>query len=182
VARREIPEEFLRGYDRILDDVAQTGRRLNRDEPTSRRAVGEQAAEASHSLRSLINGHLAVTRAAWPRHESAPADSALAAVAQVVDALAEGYERTQHLAVRQEEAERREFIDDLLHGGGELVELALLGRFGDRQILLTTKDGRKAKSSQLGADESTCTPGSARPLTSAARPGPFARSPSHAVG
>ncbi|MEW2438930.1 helix-turn-helix domain-containing protein [Streptomyces caniferus] len=180
MARREIPEEFLRGYDRTLDDVAQTGRRLNRDELTSRRTVGEQAAEAGHSLRSLINSHLAVTRAAWPRHASAPADSALAAVAQAVDALAEGYERAQHLAVRQEEAERREFIDDLLHGGADLgrlaeraerfglrfshahavavaegtaayseadpvarrVELALLGRFGDRQILLTTKDGR----------------------------------------
>ncbi|SCK35028.1 hypothetical protein YWIDRAFT_06341 [Streptomyces sp. SceaMP-e96] len=34
----------------------------------------------------------------------------------MVDALADGYERAQHLAVCQEEAARREFIDDLLHG------------------------------------------------------------------
>lgn len=98
-----------------------------------------------------------------------------------MDAFAEGYERSQHQAVRQEEAARREFIDDLLHGRSDLGRLAeravrfglrlsqahavavaqgrepygdgypvargieetVLARFGsNRQILLTTKDGR----------------------------------------
>ncbi|PJJ00741.1 hypothetical protein BX264_1028 [Streptomyces sp. 2333.5] len=36
--------------------------------------------------------------------------------------------------------------------------------------------------SQVAADESACTPGTARPLTSAANPGAFVRSPSHLVG
>ncbi|TQK49961.1 hypothetical protein FBY35_0252 [Streptomyces sp. SLBN-118] len=35
---------------------------------------------------------------------------------QAVDAFAEGHERALRLAVRQEEAARREFIDDLLYG------------------------------------------------------------------
>jgi sugar diacid utilization regulator len=106
-----------------------------------------------------------------------------------VAALGEGHERGQRLAVRQEEAERREFIDDLLYGRsdpGRLAERAerfglrlgrvhtvavacdaqagedpdgaggyddvhpltrriereLLARFGDHDVLLTTKEGR----------------------------------------
>ncbi|MFF3753512.1 PucR family transcriptional regulator [Streptomyces sp. NPDC002018] len=109
-----------------------------------------------------------------------PVDSVLAAVEQAVDAFAEGYERAQRLAVRQEATARREFVDDLLYGRSDLgrlaeraerfglrlsythavavaegavpydeeeavpraVEQALIGRFGDRSVLLTTKAGR----------------------------------------
>jgi len=179
MTEREIPEQYLDGYARILTDVSATGRRLTRAEIESRRALGEQAADASHGLRALVVTHLAAARAAWP---SAPgsADSTLAAVQQVIDAFAEGYERAQRLAVRQEEAARREFIDDLLYGRSDLgrlseraerfglrlshahavavaqgpaaydeggtvprrVEQALISRFGNRNVLLTTKDGR----------------------------------------
>ncbi|MFF3246887.1 PucR family transcriptional regulator [Streptomyces sp. NPDC002870] len=175
--RRTIPEEYLAGYTQILAEVAATGRRLTRDELQSRRALGEQAAEAGHGLRALIVKHLAVTRAAWPDTAAA---GVLAAVEQAIDAFAEGYEGAQRLAVRQEEAARREFIDDLLYGRSDLgrlaeraerfglrlshahavavagdpasydetgsvlrqVEQAVFTRFGDRRILLTTKDGR----------------------------------------
>ncbi|MFJ3710700.1 PucR family transcriptional regulator [Streptomyces sp. NPDC090053] len=178
-----IPEKYLEGYARMLAEVAATGRRPTRPELDVRRAFGEQAAEDGHSLRSLVAAHLAATRAAWPAGTSGsagPAHSVLTAVELAVDAFAEGYERAQRLAVRQEEAVRREFIDDLLYGGSDLgrlaeraerfglrlsrthavavaesghaydegttairsVELALFSRFGDRSILLTTKDGR----------------------------------------
>ncbi|QFQ99033.1 PucR family transcriptional regulator [Streptomyces phaeolivaceus] len=173
-------EEYLEGYARILADASATGRRLTRDELESRRALGEQAAEAGIGLRALVGAHMAATRAHWPTGESMSVDDALGAAAQAVDAFAEGYERAQRLAVRQEEAARREFIDDLLYGRSDLgrlaqraeryglrlsyehavavargtgayeegdtvlreVEHALIGRFGDRSILLTTKDGR----------------------------------------
>ncbi|GEC08918.1 hypothetical protein SSP24_65730 [Streptomyces spinoverrucosus] len=176
---REIPEQYLDGYARILAEVSATGRRLTRDEIVSRRALGEQAADAGYGLRALISAHLSAARTAWPATPGT-ADGALAAVQQVVDAFAEGYERAQRLAVRQEEAARREFIDDLLYGRSDLgrlaeraerfglrlsqahavavaqspasydegdpvprqVERALIARFGDRSILLTTKDGR----------------------------------------
>lgn len=92
------------------------------------------------------------------------------------------HERAQQFAVRQQEAVRREFIDDLLYGRSELgslveraerfglrlsyahavavavaegtgayvegdvvsrrVERAVTGRFGERSVLLTTKNGR----------------------------------------
>jgi len=58
VTDREIPERYLDGYDRILTEVSATGRRLTRDEHASRRALGEQAAEAGHGLRALISAHL----------------------------------------------------------------------------------------------------------------------------
>lgn len=123
--------EYLDGYDRILSEVCATGRRLTRDEVESRRALGERAAEAGHGLRTLVHQHLEMTRAACPDLPRASFDQVLAAFDQVIDALAEGHERAQLLAVRQEEAARREFIDDLLYGRsdpGTLAERA--ARFG----------------------------------------------------
>ncbi|MGW2514377.1 PucR family transcriptional regulator [Streptomyces scopuliridis] len=183
-----IPDEYLDGYARILAAVASTGRRLTRDELLARRELGERAAEAGFGLRALVGAHLAAARAHWPvtassgtsTSTSGSADSVLAAIEQAVDAFAEGYERAQRLAVRQEVAARREFIDDLLYGRSDpgrlaeraerfglrlsyehvvavaegfvaydeedavprAVEQALIGRFGDRSVLLTTKAGR----------------------------------------
>ncbi|MHC0429321.1 PucR family transcriptional regulator [Streptomyces sp. O3] len=170
---------YLDGYAEILAEASATGRRLTRDELDSRRRLGEQAAEDGLGLRALLLKHLSATRTTWPG-TSGSADSVLAAVEQAMDAFAEGYERAQRIAVRREEAARREFIDDLLHGRSDLgrlaeraerfglrlshahavavatgpdaytetdpvargVEAALIARFGDRAIMLTTKDGR----------------------------------------
>ncbi|MEU6284488.1 helix-turn-helix domain-containing protein [Streptomyces sp. NPDC047028] len=180
MTHRDTPERYLDGYDRILKEVSDTGRRLTREELESRRVLGEHAADDGHGLRALVSAHLSATRAGWPSTGSGTADSVLAAVQQAMDAFAEGYERAQTLAVRQEEAARREFIDDLLYGRSDLgrlaeraerfglrlghahavavargpaaytegdavprqVEQALLARFGNRSVLLTTKDGR----------------------------------------
>ncbi|MEU6421942.1 PucR family transcriptional regulator [Streptomyces spiralis] len=180
MTRPEVPGEFLEGYTRILADVCVTGRRLTRDELESLRAQGKRAAEAGHELRTLVRRHLAEARAFSPALAAAGVERVLAAVEQAIDAFAEGHERAQRLAMRQEEADRREFIDDLLYGRSDLgrlaeraerygllfsrahavavaegrqpvddthpatrrVETALLGRFGERRILLTTKDGR----------------------------------------
>ncbi|NUP63378.1 MAG: PucR family transcriptional regulator [Nonomuraea sp.] len=176
----ETDEEHLAAYARILADVCVTGRRLTRDELESLRAQGERAAEAGHGLRALVRRHLSATRAIWPTLPPTGGERALAAVEQAVDAFAEGHERAQRLAVRQQEAARREFIDDLLHGRSDLgrlaeraerfglllsyahavavsqaraavddthpatrqLESALVARFGERRILLATKDGR----------------------------------------
>ncbi|MFG2260437.1 PucR family transcriptional regulator [Streptomyces mirabilis] len=175
----DIPEDYLSGYALLLAEASATGRRLARDEIESRRALGERAANAGHGLRALVSAHLSAARAAWPTTPGS-ADSTLAVIQQVIDAFGEGYERAQFLAVRKEEAARREFIDDLLYGRSDLgrlaeraerfglrlshahavavaqgttaydegavvprqVEQALIARFGDRNILLTTKHGR----------------------------------------
>ncbi|MDJ1134684.1 PucR family transcriptional regulator [Streptomyces iconiensis] len=178
MAESGTPAAYLRGYTQLLTEVSATGRRLTRDELDFRRSLGEQAADAGHGLRGLVSAHLAAAQEALPGIRSF--DSALATMHQVIDAVAEGYERAQRQAVRQEEAARREFIDDLLYGRSDLghlaeraerfglrlshahavavargaaaydegdpvaraVEQALISRFGNRSILLTTKDGR----------------------------------------
>ncbi|WP_369203734.1 PucR family transcriptional regulator [Streptomyces sp. PU-14G] len=128
----EIPQEYLAGYTRILSEVCTTGRRLTRDELEDRRALGERAADAGYGLRDLVSAHLKAARAAWPSLPGDP-DSLLGGMHQAVDAVAEGYERAQRQAVRQEEAARREFIDDLLHGRSDLGRLAERAeRFGLR--------------------------------------------------
>ncbi|WP_432113428.1 PucR family transcriptional regulator [Streptomyces sp. S1] len=117
-------EEYLEGYAEILAGASATGRRLTRDELETLRARGERAAEAGVGLRALIRAHLSAAgelRTGLPR---ASGDHLLAAVEQAVDAFAEGHERAGLLAVRQEEASRREFIDDLLYGRSDLGRLA----------------------------------------------------------
>ncbi|MCX4675934.1 helix-turn-helix domain-containing protein [Streptomyces sp. NBC_01433] len=137
MAEPEISEALLGDYARILGEVADTSRRLTREELETRRSLGRQAAEAGHQLRALVTLHLSVTRTDWPRIALADTDtgtdSVLAAVEQAVDAFAEGFERAQRLTVRREEAARREFIDDLLYGRSDLGRLAERAtRFGLR--------------------------------------------------
>ncbi|MGW6395678.1 PucR family transcriptional regulator [Streptomyces sp. NPDC055103] len=172
--------EYLDGYAEILAGVCATRRRLTREERETLRSRGERAAEAGIGLRALVRAHLAAAQQVHSELPQATAEHLLSAVAQAVDAFAEGHERAQHLAVRQEEAARREFIDDLLYGRSDLgriaeraerfglllshahavavaqgpepysdgysvtrtVESSLVARFGNRRILLTTKDGR----------------------------------------
>ncbi|MEV5312436.1 helix-turn-helix domain-containing protein [Streptomyces sp. NPDC052610] len=121
---REIPDEYLEGYARLLTEVCATGRRLTREELESLRARGELAAEAGYGLRALVRRHMAVARDTWPTLSPAAGSHVLAAMDQAIDAFAEGHERAQLLAVRQEEAARREFIDDLLYGRSDLGRLA----------------------------------------------------------
>ncbi|MFF3327428.1 PucR family transcriptional regulator [Streptomyces sp. NPDC002889] len=180
MAEQEIPETYLEGYAKALAGACATSRRLTRDELESLRSQGERAAEAGIGLRVLVRAHLAAAQTVRPGLTPAKADHLLAAVEQAVDAFAEGHERAQRLAVRQEEAARREFIDDLLYGRSDLgrlaeraerfglllshahavavaegtvphddgspitrrIESSLVARFGNRRILLTTKDGR----------------------------------------
>ncbi|MEU8773260.1 helix-turn-helix domain-containing protein [Streptomyces sp. NPDC048606] len=126
---RDIPEEYLVGYARILTAAEATGRRPRREELDARRALGEKAAEAGYALRTLVGAHLSATRTALAGRVTP--DHVMAAVEQCVDAFTEGYERAQRLAVRQEEAARREFVDDLLLGRSDLGRLSeRAARFG----------------------------------------------------
>ncbi|MFD7459713.1 MULTISPECIES: PucR family transcriptional regulator [unclassified Streptomyces] len=127
----DTPGEFLDGYVRILAEAAATGRRLTREELSSRRELGARAAASGHSWRVLVREHLAASRTGWPA--AAAPDSVLSVMQQALDAFADGYEHAQRLVVRQEEAARREFIDDLLHGRGDAGHLAARAeRFGLR--------------------------------------------------
>ncbi|MGP3683358.1 PucR family transcriptional regulator [Streptomyces sp. IBSNAI002] len=125
-------DEHVAGCAEVLLSACATGRRLTRTELADRRTQGERAAEAGLPLRGLIRHHLVVAQEVLPSVGPAAA-TLLASVEQAVDAFAEGYERSQHQAVRQEEAARREFVDDLLYGRSDLGRLAERAeRFGLR--------------------------------------------------
>jgi len=187
----EIPEEFLDGWDVVLGEVSSTGRLLRRAEGEALAGIGERAAEEGYGWREPVALYLRETRRLWSTlpgiaraatvsEAGRAGDAVLAALETAIAAIGAGHERAQRLAVRQEEAARREFVDDLLYGrsdlgrlaeraerfglrlarshsvavasGGELyddvhplarrVERELIGRFGDRDVLLATKDGR----------------------------------------
>ncbi|AUY49499.1 helix-turn-helix domain-containing protein [Streptomyces sp. CB01881] len=187
----DVPAELSRRYLDLLGDVSRTGRLLRRSELESLRTLGERGAETGHGLQRMAAHCLAATRQAWRTLPGITAavtvadlrrtgDAVLAATEAALAALGEGHERAQRTAVRQEEAARREFIDDLLYGRSDLgllaehaerfglrlaggysvavavgdvpyadvhplvhrVERELVGRFGDRDVLLATKDGR----------------------------------------
>lgn len=139
-----VPEEELEAYARMLGEVSVTGRRLRRDELDALRGSGERAGGGGSGLRGLVGAYLAATRDAWGTLRGvAAADSAtevqrageavLTALDAAVLALGEGHQRAQRLLVRQDEAARGEFVDDLLYGRsdpGRLAERA--ERFGLR--------------------------------------------------
>ncbi|TDD00486.1 hypothetical protein E1181_27500 [Saccharopolyspora terrae] len=114
------------------------------DELVSRREAGRKAAEGGVSLRALINLYLSVTTAVWrelvrggeslvPSEVRLDVEAGFRAVDDAVVALTEGYEGAHQLALREEEAARREFIEDLFCGRGDLGRLAARAqRFGLR--------------------------------------------------
>lgn len=131
MADEQISEDHLDDYALILASACSTGRRLSRDELELLRGRGERAAEAGIGLRLLVRAQLAAAQIVRPELSRDAAEHLLAAVEQAVDAFASGHERAQRLAVRQEEAARREFIDDLLYGRSDLGRLAQRAeRFG----------------------------------------------------
>ncbi|MGW1176054.1 PucR family transcriptional regulator [Kitasatospora sp. NPDC002543] len=187
----DIPTELAEVYLTLLADVSRTGRLPRREELERLRRLGEHCAEAGFGLREVVSHCLAAARRAWQTLPGTTAansvtelrrigDAVLAATDAALAALGEGHERAQRLAVRQEEAARREFIDDLLFGRSDLgllaeraerfglrlagaytvavavgdepfadvhplvhrVERELAGRFGERDVLLASKDGR----------------------------------------
>lgn len=138
-----VAPSFLDGYVEMLATVSATGRRLARDELESRRALGAAAAEQGVPLRELVDLYLSANWLTWrelPAVATASgaavrvvAESVLRAADDAIVALAEGYDGAQRLVMRQEEAQRREFIDDLLYGRSDLGRLAERAeRFGLR--------------------------------------------------
>ena len=133
---------FLGDYLRsILRTVAEGGRLHDTHLEACRRA-GEGAAREGVALSTLLDLYLSATWRLWadvnqrvdrsdPSVVGSAASGMLRAADDVAAALADGYGAAQRRAIRQEESLRREFVDDLLRGGGDVALLAeRAGRFG----------------------------------------------------
>ena len=136
-----VPPDLLGDYLPAVLDAARTGRRLAAAELARYGRSGERAAENGVALRGLVNLYLSATWRLW-RELPGLADlraaglGVLHAADDAVAAAAEGFERAHLSIARREEAERLEFVDDLLSGRaaadlltrGERLGLRLAGR------------------------------------------------------
>jgi hypothetical protein len=127
--------------DGFLDSLAaacREARRLRRHEVDRHRAIGVSSAERGVPLGVVVDLYLTATSLAWPllpRPAHGGPDETTAVVLRAANdaiaAVTAGYQAAQHAAIRSEEAVRREFIDDLLHGHVDPARLAeLASRYG----------------------------------------------------
>jgi sugar diacid utilization regulator len=185
------PVELLGEYLTFLADAAVSGRRPQKRELEAVRELGRRAAEQGVGAGQAVDLYLSAAWRLWrelpmvvrtrDRHKvRAAADAVLRVIDDAVEVLVEGHQAARRQMVRQEEALRREFIDDLLRGDADVsrmveraepfgldlgrahqvalaaplgsaalldraaivVERVIVDRFGDREVLVATKDGR----------------------------------------
>jgi sugar diacid utilization regulator len=130
-----VPVGLLGDYLPAVFEAAGSSRRLTAAELAGYGRSGEQAALSGVALRGLVDLFLSATWRLWrelPGGTSVTALSAaglavLRAADDAVAAAAEGFERASLTVARREEAERREFFDDLLSGRGGIGELIARG-------------------------------------------------------
>jgi sugar diacid utilization regulator len=185
------PVELLGEYLTFLAEAAVSGRRPQKRELQAVRELGRRAAEQGVSAGQAVDLYLSAAWRLWrelpmvvrtrDRHQvRAAADAVLRVIDDAVEVLVEGHQAARRQMVRQEEALRREFIDDLLRGDADVswmveraepfglnlgrthqvalaapvgsgalldraavvLERVIVDRFGDREVLVATKDGR----------------------------------------
>ena len=130
-----VPVGLLGDYLPATAEAAASGRRLTAAELSGYGRSGEKAALAGVALRGLVDLFLSATWRLWrelPAGTSATGVRAaglavLRAADDAVAAAAEGFERALLTVARREEAERREFFDDLLSGRGGVGDLIVRG-------------------------------------------------------
>ncbi len=131
-----VPPGLLGDYLPAVLEAFRGGRRLTAAELAGYARSGEQAAEGGVALGGLVDLYLSAT---WRLWRELPADSyspavlrgAVLAVLHAADdavaAAAGGFERAYLAVARREEAERREFFEDLLSGRGGVADLLARG-------------------------------------------------------
>jgi sugar diacid utilization regulator len=130
-----VPVGLLGDYLPAAAEAAASGRRLTATELSGYGRSGEQAALSGVALRGLIDLYLSATWRLWrelpagtsPTAVRAAGLAVLRAADDAVAAAAEGFERALLAVARREEAERREFFDDLLSGRGRAGDLIVRG-------------------------------------------------------
>src|SRR4051794_20525495 len=186
-----LPVQLLGEYLPMLADAALNGRRPQDWELEAVRELGRRAAERGIGAGQTVQLYLSAAWRLWRQlpvvvrsRDSEKVRAAAEAVLRVLDdavaALVEGHQVARREMIRHEEALRREFVDDLLRGDGDIsrmvqraepfgidlgkphhvvlaqprgphaaldrdatvIERLVVQRFGDREVLVATKDGR----------------------------------------
>ncbi|WP_448638545.1 PucR family transcriptional regulator [Geodermatophilus sp. URMC 63] len=185
------PADLLGGYLPLLADAAINGRRPDDVELDAVRELGRRAAAEGVSARRAVDLYLSaawrlwrqlpvVARSSDPEKVRRAAEAVLRVLDDAVGVLVDGHQAERREMIRQEEALRAGFVDDLLRGDTDVarmveraepfgidlgkshqvalvapqdgdgavdraaiaLERAVVERFGDREVLVATKDGR----------------------------------------
>ena len=176
-----VPAGLLGGYLPAVLDAASSGRRLSAAELAEYARSGEEAAEGGVALRGLVDLYLSAT---WRLWRELPGDTGslaalraaglavLRAADDAVAAAAGGFERGYLSVARREEAERREFFEDLLSGRGGVADLLDRGErlglrlAGPHQVMLAGSDGRGDAGSPAGTHNDAAVAEAAAPASS----------------
>lgn len=169
-----VPPELLGDFLSVLADAAATGRV---PEPAELAAVGNngrRAAELGVSAGNAVQLYLSAAWRLWRElptvtgtadgaasgpSTAAAAEAVLRTLDRAVAGLADGYTAARRDMVRHEETQRRELIDDLLRGDGDVGALVARAEpFGmdmgqPHQVALAAPHGRPAADTVLGALE-----------------------------
>jgi len=186
----QAPLELLVEYLSLLADAAISGRRPRDHERAIVRELGRRAAEQGIPAGRVVDLYLSAAWRMWrdlpdvvPYRDRdtvrASAQAVLRAVGEAIAVLVDSYQVATQQLIRQEEALRRELVDDLLRGDADvsriveraepfgldlgrphqvvlaapadglaegdtaasMLERFILDRFGDREVLVATKDG-----------------------------------------
>jgi len=130
-----VPVGLLGDYLPAVLEAAASGRRLTGAELAGYGRSGEAAALAGVALRGLVDLFLSATWRLWRELPGDPSVAALRAAGlavlraadDAVAAAAGGFEQASLTVARRDEAERREFFDDLLSGRGQVGDLIVRG-------------------------------------------------------
>jgi sugar diacid utilization regulator len=129
--RAGAPEPLLGAFVDLLADAALHERRPGPAKLAAMREIGRQAAVQGVGTRRMVSLYLAAAAQLWatippevptPGREGARA--AAEAVLAAIDAMIEGHDGERRSLIRQEEATRRDLVEDLLRGGADPAGLA----------------------------------------------------------
>jgi sugar diacid utilization regulator len=188
---RQAPADLLGEYLPLLADAAINGRRPDAWELDAVRELGRRAAAQGVGARRAVDLYLSaawrlwrqlpvVVRSSDPEKVRRAAEAVLRVLDDAIGGLVDGHQAERREMIRREEAQRAEFVDDLLRGDADVsrlvqraepfgidlgkahrvalvtsrdddgapdraaivLERAVVERFGDREVLVATKDGR----------------------------------------
>ena len=130
-----LPIELLGDFLDVISSAVCDGKPLQRRQLHRFRGRGEEAAEQGVALRALLDLYLSSAWRLWrelpaviaaqsdPNAVVAAGEVMLRAVDDAVAELTEGFQLAQRSLVRSQVSARREFVDDLLTGGSDVVGL-----------------------------------------------------------
>ena len=156
------PADLLGDYLPLLADAAINGRRPDAWELDAVRELGRRAAIQGVGARQAVDLYLSaawrlwrqlpvVVRSSDPEKVRRAAEAVLRVLDDAIGVLVDGHQAERRDMIRQEEAQRAEFVDDLLRGDADVARLVEQAQpFGidlgkpHRVALVAVRDGDSA--------------------------------------